>query len=449
MVDSAEVVDAATATDPQPIATGRVVQLSVSPGGVPKRPIASARVGRFGVEGDVQAHLGIHGGPHRAVCLLGIEAIRRVAAEGHPIVPGSVGENLTTEGVELSRLEPGTRLRFSSGLELELSAPANPCDTIRGSFADGKSGRISIIKFPSDSRVYARVVSEGIVAAGDQFDVLPPLPDTHAQRHVLLERLEKHEVRFWEATWQAVAAGGADLRLLDLGDAWACAAPHLPGMNFNRAFGLRMMPNLRPVILEHFRSNGVAGWLVDVEPPAPGRVPAQLVSVLAIEPDRVVPGPTVSGLRIRRIGANEAAIWQAVLLEAFEIGGPEARAWLAAAPHIPAIPGMQCLLAEIDGEPVAAAGLYTRARIAGLGPGAVLPAYRGRGVHAALIADRAWRASELNCDLLTSQAERGGASERNMERMGLVRLHVRGNYAAPPDLAPQRSSTSDGGPSVR
>ncbi len=411
-----------------PLGSGTVLQVSVSPGGVPKLAVPGARVGRFGLEGDVQAHPGVHGGPHRAVCLLAVEVIRRVAAEGHPIAPGTVGENLTTEGVELARLEPGTRLRFDGGLELEISAPANPCDTIRGSFRDGKSGRISIIKFPSDSRVYGRVLTEGTVAAGEGFTVLPPLPETTAGLHGLLERLEKHEVRYWQATWAAVAAGGADLRLLDLGDAYACAAPAIPGLIFNRAFGLRMVPNLRPRILEHFRANGVAGWLVDVAPPEPGAAPDQEVAVLAIEPSRVPAAPTVPGLTIRRVGAGEATTWESVLVDAFDIEGPERDAWLAAAPSIAAIPGMQCLLAEMDGRPVAAAGLYTRARIGGLIPAAVLPAFRGRGIHAALIADRARRAEAMSCELVTSQAEAGGPSERNIERMGLVRLHVRGNY---------------------
>jgi MOSC domain-containing protein YiiM/GNAT superfamily N-acetyltransferase len=407
-----------------------VVQVNVSGGGVPKLAVPSAFVRRLGVEGDVQASPGVHGGPHRAVCLLGIEAIRRVAAEGHPIAPGSVGENLTTEGVELSLLEPGTRLRFEGGVELEISAPANPCDTIRDSFSDGRSGRISIIKFPSDSRVYARVLQEASVRAGEGFEVLAP-SDATATRHLLLERLEKHEVRYWEATWAAVAAGGADLRLLDLGDAYACAAPAIPGLIFNRAFGLRMVPNLRTRIIDHFRANGVAGWLVDVEPAVPGMAPDQQVSVLAIEPDRVPAAAELPGLTIRRVDVDEATAWESVVLDAFDIRGPERQAWLAAATHVARIPGMQCLLAEMNGRPAAAAGLYTRARIGGLIPAAVLPEFRGRGIHAALIADRARRAEAMNCDLVTSQAERGSQSERNMERMGLVRLHVRGNYPVP------------------
>ena len=70
---------------------GRLVRVNVSEGGVPKLPVESARVTRNGVEGDRQKADTVHGGPHRAVSILGIEAIRRVAAEGHPIRPGSTG----------------------------------------------------------------------------------------------------------------------------------------------------------------------------------------------------------------------------------------------------------------------------------------------------------------------------------------------------------------------
>ena len=53
----------------------------------------------------------VHGGPYRAVCLYAIEAIERLQAEGHPVEPGSVGDNLTTSGIEWSLStgrDPGT-----------------------------------------------------------------------------------------------------------------------------------------------------------------------------------------------------------------------------------------------------------------------------------------------------------------------------------------------------
>ena len=140
---------------------GRVVQVNVSAGGVPKRPVEAARIGRLGVDGDRQAAATVHGGPHRAVSILGVEAIRRVAAEGHPIAPGTTGENLTIEGFDVSALPVGTRLEIGDDVLLELSGTANPCRTIRHSFADLRFGRLAAAAHPADSRMYARVLREG------------------------------------------------------------------------------------------------------------------------------------------------------------------------------------------------------------------------------------------------------------------------------------------------
>jgi MOSC domain-containing protein YiiM/GNAT superfamily N-acetyltransferase len=416
------------------VTVGRVIHVNVSSGGVPKLPVPGALVGRFGLEGDAQANPDVHGGPHRAVALFAIEAIRRVAAEGHPIAPGAAGENLTTEGVELAALMPGARLAFPSGLELEIAAPDNPCDTIRGSFSDGRSGRISILKHPLDSRMYARVLSEGAVATGDIFRVLPALHDSQARLLNLVERLETNERRFWLATWEAVGAAGADLRILDLGDAIACAAPGLPGRSLNGAYGLRMVPAMRQQAVELFRSLGVAGWMTDVEPPLPGLAPVSQSAVLGIEPQRVGEAPAVDGLVIREIGADEATTWESIVVDGFEMTGGLRDAWLAAAPLIARIPGMHLLLAEIDGKPAGAAGLYTRARVGGLAPAAVAPTFRGRGIHRALIAARASLAEAWGSELVTVQADVESTSEGNLLTMGFARLLVRDVYIVEPGV---------------
>src|SRR5687768_13223871 len=171
---------------------GRLVQVNVSSGGVPKWPVESARVTSLGVEGDRQADATVHGGPFRAVSLLGIEAIRRVAAEGHPIAPGTTGENLTTEGFDVSTLPIGTRLAVGDELVLELSSATNPCRTIRHSFTDHRFGRLGIESHPDDSRMYARVVREGTVRRGDPIVVSAPADDAAEQR-ATARRLERAE----------------------------------------------------------------------------------------------------------------------------------------------------------------------------------------------------------------------------------------------------------------
>src|SRR3990172_4523452 len=110
-----------------PAGVGRVLQVSISDGGIPKHPVERAWVGRLGLAGDRHREDTVHGGPLRAICLFAVEVIERLQAEGHPVEPGGVGENLTTSGVEWSRLPPGTRARVGERLVLEVTLPAMPC----------------------------------------------------------------------------------------------------------------------------------------------------------------------------------------------------------------------------------------------------------------------------------------------------------------------------------
>jgi len=155
------------------VGTGVVVQVNVSPGGVPKHPVEGTFVGRLGLNGDDHDDREGHGGPNRAVCLLAVEVIRRIAAEGHPIAPGTTGENVTAEGIEFGALPIGTRLQIGDELLLELTGPTTPCKTIRDSFSDGRFVRLGTRLHGVDTRVYARVVREGMIEPGDVIRVLP------------------------------------------------------------------------------------------------------------------------------------------------------------------------------------------------------------------------------------------------------------------------------------
>jgi MOSC domain-containing protein YiiM len=152
---------------------GRVVSVNVSPGGVPKRPIERAWVGTLGLDGDGHDSPN-HGGPTAAVCLYAVEALARVAADGHEAFPGAYGENLTLEGIEWGRLAEGDRLTVGDdGLELELTQNAAPCAKQARWFVDGAIERISVKRYPDDARWYARVLGEGRVAVNDRVEVEP------------------------------------------------------------------------------------------------------------------------------------------------------------------------------------------------------------------------------------------------------------------------------------
>jgi MOSC domain-containing protein YiiM len=147
---------------------GRVVQVSVNPrGGVPKHAIAATEITAEGVAGDKQRDRRFHGGPQRAVCLFALERIEALRAEGHPIGPGTTGENLTLAGVAWDAIKVGDRLRVGEWVELEITGYASPCSNIEASFADGAFERMSQKLHPGWSRLYARVLAEGTVRAGD------------------------------------------------------------------------------------------------------------------------------------------------------------------------------------------------------------------------------------------------------------------------------------------
>ncbi|MGH7130888.1 MAG: MOSC domain-containing protein [Phycisphaerales bacterium] len=153
-------------------------QISISPGGVPKLAVPQARITRDGVEGDKQNDVKHHGGPERAVCLLAMEVIERLRAEGHPIAPGTTGENLTTVGLDWTAVAPGARLEIESAnstepVELEVVSYTSPCSAIRESFNDLEFRRIKQDLHPGDSRVYARVRREGVVRTGATVRLIP------------------------------------------------------------------------------------------------------------------------------------------------------------------------------------------------------------------------------------------------------------------------------------
>lgn len=75
--------------------SGRIVQISVAWGGVPKLPVAGARVTTFRIEGDAHRDTEHHGGPERAVRLYAMKMIRALQAEEPSIAPGTIGENVT------------------------------------------------------------------------------------------------------------------------------------------------------------------------------------------------------------------------------------------------------------------------------------------------------------------------------------------------------------------
>jgi MOSC domain-containing protein YiiM len=117
------------------------------------------------VEGDGQRNRQLHGGPDRAVSLYSLDLIHALQAEGHPVEPGSLAENLTLTGIDWSLMVPGAQLEVGAVL-LELTSYVHPCKNVSASFLDGYFVRVSQKVHPGWSRLYARVLEEGTVTPG-------------------------------------------------------------------------------------------------------------------------------------------------------------------------------------------------------------------------------------------------------------------------------------------
>ena len=150
---------------------GVVHAINTSDGGVPKLPRESVAVRRTGLEGDRQRDLEYHGGPQRAVSIYSLELIEALRAEGHPIAPGTIGENVTLAGLDWKALRPGVRLEIGE-ITIELTGDAPPCRNIAGSFKDGRFKRVAEKANPGWSRFYASVLKEGTLRVGDRVRIV-------------------------------------------------------------------------------------------------------------------------------------------------------------------------------------------------------------------------------------------------------------------------------------
>ena len=155
---------------------GRPQPLGPYRGGTVRSAIVKAPVdGRVRVEGvnlagDDQADRRVHGGPDKAVYAYASEdAAWWAAALDREIPPGMFGENLTTEGVDVSGAVIGERWRIGS-VELEVCQPRLPCFKLGLRLGDP----LMVRRFGEASRpgAYLRIVREGELGAGDAIEVI-------------------------------------------------------------------------------------------------------------------------------------------------------------------------------------------------------------------------------------------------------------------------------------
>jgi MOSC domain-containing protein YiiM len=139
--------------------------------GIYKEPVAG-RVATHGVniDGDEQADRQVHGGPDRAAYAYAQEDLTWWSEQlGRPVPPGSMGENLTTSGLDVTGALVGERWRVGTVL-FEVSSPRVPCYKLGLRMEDGRFQQ----RFAAAGRpgAYLRIVEHGTLAAGDPITVV-------------------------------------------------------------------------------------------------------------------------------------------------------------------------------------------------------------------------------------------------------------------------------------
>jgi len=139
--------------------------------GIDKRPISGAvRFENNCVHGDVIGDKSAHGGYDQAVYAYAREDADWWEQEiALTIENGRFGENLTTQGVDVSAAVIGERWRIGSVI-LEVSQPRIPCRTFAGFWK-----RPTLIKeFMAAGRpgTYLRIIQEGEITAGDEIEII-------------------------------------------------------------------------------------------------------------------------------------------------------------------------------------------------------------------------------------------------------------------------------------
>ena len=125
------------------------------------------RMNNLNLEGDRQADLSVHGGPDKAVYAYPSEhyAFWTKELPGMELPWGSLGENLTVEGLLESDVCIGDRFQIGSA-EVVVTQPRLPCFKLNLKFQSDDMAK----RFLASRRTgfYLRVLREGEIGAGDK-----------------------------------------------------------------------------------------------------------------------------------------------------------------------------------------------------------------------------------------------------------------------------------------
>jgi MOSC domain-containing protein YiiM len=138
---------------------------------IDKQPVTGpVAVSRLGLAGDEQADTENHGGADQAVYVYAREDLGWWAHRlGRDLRDGMFGENITSQGIEVTGALMGERWRLGSAIA-EVTTPRIPCSVFRGWMAErGWVKEFALARRPG---AYLRVIEPGVVCAGDEIEVV-------------------------------------------------------------------------------------------------------------------------------------------------------------------------------------------------------------------------------------------------------------------------------------
>jgi MOSC domain-containing protein YiiM len=107
------------------------------------------------------------------------ELLDELASKGMPVLPGVMGENVTTLGVDLLGLPAGAILRLGATATILVTGLRNPCyqlDGIHAGLKEAVLDRSRSGELLRKAGVMAVVIEGGVVRAGDAILVELPSP---------------------------------------------------------------------------------------------------------------------------------------------------------------------------------------------------------------------------------------------------------------------------------
>lgn len=253
----------------------------------------------------------------------------------------------------------------------------------------------------------------------------------------------------------ARAAGVPDVREWPIGGSTAVLSE--PGSPFNKLIGLGLGEEVAVSVLDAIeREHQARHARLQVEFSTLGdpAVTTLLTSrgyrlvgfenVLArrLHADGVLPPSAVS---VSPIQADESTVWREAVTTGFlhpdVFDGPAShesfdRAALERTYDLfGAVPGVERLLARLDGAVAGGASLYIRDGLALMCGAATLPQFRRRGVQSALLHARLHHASRSGCDLAVVTTQPGSKSQENVQRLGFDLVYARAILVKEPGMA--------------